>query len=176
MFVEMFLFEIKYRLRHISTYVYFAIWFLMTFFSVSANGFGPIGVGHVLLNGPYAITQYYGQLTSFGIVVISAIFGTAILRDFQRDTYQLIFTKPISRFAYLGGRWAGSFAVSILVFSGLIFGTMCGAFMPWADKTRLAPINLWFHLQPFLSLTVVQIFFLGSLFFLESVDNFWCVN
>ncbi|MBV9266964.1 MAG: hypothetical protein JO061_12415 [Acidobacteriaceae bacterium] len=165
MFWEIFLFEIKYRLRHVSTYVYFAIWFVMTLLSVSANDFGPIGVGRVLRNGPFALTEYYLQLTSFGIIIISAIFGTSILRDFQRDTYQLIFTKPISKFAYLGGRLAGSIVISIFIFSGLVFGALLGPFMPWIDKTRVGPINLWFHLQPFLLLTVVQIFFLGCLFF-----------
>src|SRR5579875_66781 len=117
MFVRLFLFEIKYRLRDVSTYVYFLIWFAMTFFSISANDFGPFGASRILRNGPYALTLYCLQFTAFGMIIISAIFGTSILRDFQRDTYQLIFTKPISKWAYLGGRWAGSFVVSVLVFS-----------------------------------------------------------
>ena len=45
--------------------------------------------------------------------MIAAIFGTSILRDFQRDTYQILFTQPISKFAYLGGRWAGSFVTTV---------------------------------------------------------------
>ena len=36
---------------------------------------------------------------------------------------------------------------------------------PWADHTRIASGHLWWYVQPFLSITVVQIFFLGSLFF-----------
>ncbi len=37
--------------------------------------------------------------------------------------------------------------------------------MPWADKTRIAPIYLGAYLQPFFSISVVDIFFLGALFF-----------
>ena len=166
MFFNFVKFEIKYRFRQISTYVYFLLWFLMMFFTVSARNFGPVGNGKVMLNGPYALATYDVQLTAFGVFIISAIFGTSILRDFREDTYQMIFTKPVSKFAYLGGRWTGSLIVSIVVFSGLIFGAMTGSLMPWADKTRLVPINLWYHLQPFLSLTLVQIFSLGSLFFM----------
>ncbi len=165
MFINFLLFEIKYRLHRVSTYVYFAIWFFMSFLSIAATNFGPIGPGKVLLNGPYAISLYYLQLTAFGTVVISALFGTSILRDFQENTFQLVFTKPISKAAYLGGRWAGSFLVTVLVFSGLFFGIVLGALMPWADQTRLMPANLWFLLQPFLSLVMVQIFFLGAVFF-----------
>ena len=165
MFMNFFTLEMKIRFRSISTYVFFLIPFLMMFFTVSVHDFGPVGSGKVNVNGPFALTQSFTVLTAFGSILISAIFGPAILRDFQQDTYQLLFTKPISKFAYLGGRWAASFVVTIFVFSGLIAGGMLGTFMPWAEKERLAPIHLWTYLQPFLSITVVQIFFLGSLFF-----------
>ena len=101
----------------------------------------------------------------FGIIVIAAIFGTSILRDFQRDTYQILFTKPISKFAYLGGRWAGSFVTTVFAFSGMMLGTWLGTFAPWADHTRIGPNHLWAYLQPFFSILVVQIFFIGSAFF-----------
>ncbi len=166
MFAHMFFFELKYRSRRISTYVYFAIWFFMAFLAVSARDFGPIGSSKVLLNGPFAISVYCVQLTAFGALVISALFGTSILRDFQEDTYQLIFTKPVSKWTYLGGRWLGSIAVALIVFSGLPLGVLLGTWMPSADRERLAAFDLWWYVQPFVSFTAVQIFFLGSLFFM----------
>jgi ABC-2 type transport system permease protein len=165
MFTDFFWLELKQRFKSVSTYVFFLMTFAMMFFSVSARDFSPIGNGKVNLNGPYALALCFVQLTAFGAILISAIFGPAILRDFQLDTYPLLFTKPISKSDYLGGRWAASFVISVLVFSGLIFGALAGSVMPWADKTRIAPSTLWVYLQPFLSITVVQIFFLGSLFF-----------
>ncbi len=165
MFWTFFRFELKQRLRSVSTYIFFLIPFTMMFFSVSVSDFGPIGGGRVLVNGPFALTVNFIQLTGFGIILIAAIFGPAILRDFQQDTYSLIFTKPISKFAYLGGKWAASFVTTVFVFSGLVWGGVIGTFMPWADKSRLAPIHLGTYLQPFFSITVVNIFFLGALFF-----------
>jgi ABC-2 type transport system permease protein len=41
-----------------------------------------------------------------------------------------------------------------------------GTFAPWADHARIGPNHLWWYLQPFFSITLVQIFFLGSLFFM----------
>ncbi len=165
MFWEFFLFELKFRLKGISFYAFFLLWFGMSFLSIAAEDFGPVGNGKVLLNGPWAISTIYIQLCLFGVIVIAAIFGTSILRDFQRDTYQLLFTKPISKFDYLGGRWAGSFVATVLSFSGLVFGTMAGSSVPWADHTRLASGHIWWYVQPFLYFVVPQIFFLGSLFF-----------
>ena len=165
MFWTFFWFELKLRFRSISTYLFFMIPFLMMFFSVSVEDFGPIGPGKVLINGPYALLENFGQLTGFGSILIAAIFGPAILRDFQRDTYALIFTKPISKFDYLGGKWLASLVVTLFVFSGLVWGGIIGTFMPWADKTRLAPVHLLDYLKPFFQISVINIFFLGALFY-----------
>src|SRR6201986_2617310 len=103
-------------------------------------------------------------ISFFGLIVIAAIFGTSILRDFQRDTIQILFTKPVSKFSYLGGRWAGSFVTTVFAFSGMMIRTLLETFAPWADHARIAPNPLSWYLQPFLSIVVVQIFFMGSLF------------
>ena len=167
LFWEFFTFELKFRFKSLSTYVYFLLWLMFSFFCVASESFGPIGNsnGKILLNGPYANTFNDMFAGFFGIIVIAAIFGTSILRDFQRDTYQILFTKPISKFSYLGGRWAGSFVTTVFAFSGMLFGTFLGTFAPWADHTRIGPNHLWTYLQPFFSILIVQIFFIGSAFF-----------
>ncbi|MGA8762203.1 MAG: M1 family aminopeptidase [Candidatus Sulfotelmatobacter sp.] len=170
LFWEFFTFELRFRFKSLSTYVYFLLWFTFSFLCVASESFGPIGNsnGKILLNSAYANTFNDLFAGLFGIIVIAAIFGTSILRDFQRDTYQILFTQPISKFAYLGGRWAGSFVATVFAFSGILFGTFLGTFAPWADHTRIVPNHLWAYLQPFFSVLVVQIFFLGSLFFAVS--------
>ncbi|MGI4828142.1 MAG: ABC transporter permease/M1 family aminopeptidase [Janthinobacterium lividum] len=166
LFLEFCLFELKFRLKSVSTYVYFAMWFLLSFLAIAAEDFINTGNGKQLLNGPYSTTTLYSFFSFFGILVLAGIFGPAVLRDFQRDTYQLIFTKPITKVAYLGGRWLGSFLTCVFVFSGMVFGEWAGTYAPWADHTRIVHGHLWWYWQPFLSITVVQIFFIGSLFFM----------
>ncbi len=165
MFWEFFTFELKFRLKSISTYVYFFIWFALSFFYIAAEDFISIGNGKVLENGPFANSVFYLLMSFTGIFIIAAIFGMSILRDFQHDTIQIIFTKPINKLSYLGGRWAGSFFISILIFSGLFWGERAGTLAPWADHSRIVSGHLWWYVQPFLSIVCVQIFVLGSLFF-----------
>jgi len=80
MFWEFFTFELRFRLKSISTYVYFLLWFMFSFLCVASESFGPIGFsnGKVLLNGPYAnsFNDLYSCL--FGVIIIAAIFGTSI--------------------------------------------------------------------------------------------------
>jgi ABC-2 type transport system permease protein len=165
LFWEFFSFEIKLRLKSASTYVYFGLWFLGSFLSIAAQDFLNPGNDKILLNGPFSTSILYTLWSFFGMLVMAAIFGASILRDFQQNTYQLIFTKPITKFAYLGGRWAGSFVTALLCFSGMVIGEALGTLAPWADHVRIAPGHLGWYLHAFLAITVVQIFFLGSLFF-----------
>ena len=139
MFLDFLFFEIKLRLKSISTYCYFGLWFIVAFSSVAATDFGPVGAGKILLNGPYATQLIDFTFCFFGAIVIAAIFGTSILRDFQRDTYQMIFTKPITKFAYVGGRWAGSLVTTLLVFTGLAVGR------GWWAALRPGPITRGLH-------------------------------
>ncbi len=144
---------------------------MFSFFCVASESFGPIGGGNgkVVLNSAYANTLDNLFAGLFGVIVIAAIFGTSILRDFQRDTYQILFTQPISKFAYLGGRWAGSFVTTVFAFSGHDARRLfSGTFAPPADHTRIVPNHLSAYLQPFFSILVVQIFFIGSAFFAVS--------
>ena len=67
LFWEFFKFELKFRCKSLSTYVYFLMWFAFSFLSVASENFGPIGYnnGKVLLNGPFAIATYDWFVDSF---------------------------------------------------------------------------------------------------------------
>jgi hypothetical protein len=164
-FWEFFTFELKFRAKSLSSYVYFALFFFLSFLAVAAEDFFSTGNDKVFLNGPSSTTILYIIFSFFGVIVLAAIFGTSILRDFQRDTYQIIFTKPITKLAYLGGRWAGSFVSSVCIFFGLVVGEAAGTLAPWADHTRIAHGAFHWYIHAFLAISVVQIFFLGSVFF-----------
>ena len=96
MFLQIFVFELIYRLKRPATYIYWGILFLMAFFSINILG-GAIGglniqmgySGNVMANAPiniYVITTY---LTIFGILIISAIVGNPVYRD---SVYKPCFT------------------------------------------------------------------------------------
>src|ERR1700688_327723 len=141
MFLEFLLFEIKLRLKSISTWCFMGLWVLLTFLLVGASNY-TMPPGKTLINGPFVTQLLDFQLSFFGAIVMAAIFGTSILRDFQRDTYQIVFTKPIGKFSYLGGRWAGSLVITLFVFTGIPLGEILGASPPWGDLTRLSPGTL----------------------------------
>jgi ABC-2 type transport system permease protein len=165
MFLDFLFFEIKLRLKSVSTYCFFALWVIIVFLLVGFSNY-TMSPGKVLVNGPFMTQLLDFQLSFFGSIVMAAIFGTSILRDFQRDTYQMIFTKPIGKFDYLGGRWAGSLLTTLFIFTGIPIGEILGSLSPWVDRTRVAPISLGMLGYHYAVIIAPQVFFLGSIFFL----------
>jgi len=165
MFLDFLFFEIKLRLKSISTYVFFGLWVLIAFLFEGFSNY-TMPPGKMLVDGPFVTQLFDFQLSFFGSIVMAAIFGTSILRDFQRDTYQMIFTKPISKFAYLGGRWAGSLLITLFIFTGTPIGEILGTFSPWVDRARLAPLDFWMLGYHYAVIIAPQVFYLGSVFFM----------
>src|SRR5690349_16391648 len=166
MFWPIFLFEVKYQLRRPATWLYFAILFLLAFGFLSSDAveIGG-GRGKVLKNAPFVLTQVVAILTAVGQVITSALVGTAILRDFQHRTHELLFTTAMSRFGYLAGRFGGAFVAMIVVYLAIPIGALVGSVMPWVDAEKMLPIHLASYLQPFLVIGLVNVLVISALFF-----------
>ena len=172
MFLQIFIFELKYRLRRPATYIYWGILFLMSFLSINILGGAIDGLniqmgysGNVMANSPiniYVITSY---LTIFGILIISAIVGNPVYRDFEHETHGLFFTYPLTKFDYLSGRYLGSVVICILVFTAVSIGLYTGSVMPWLDPEKIQANNLIYYIQPFVSNIIPNIFVFGAIFF-----------
>ncbi len=81
MFKEIFIFEIKYRLKRPATWAYFGI--LLVFgLIVAIGGNGPASE-KVFVNSPVAIATMLTTISIFGIMLSSAIMGVPIYRDIE---------------------------------------------------------------------------------------------
>ena len=174
MFKEIFLFELKYRSKRFSNYIYFGIFFLLTFLAVNgmAGGFegvvisvGSGGEGKVLANSPYQIYLLITLLSYFGILVTSAIMGNPVYRDFEHQTHSLFYSKPISKFGYLAGRFLGSLVIAFLVFLGLGLGILTASWMPWLDQDYIGQFYAMAYVQPYLVTVLPNLIFTGAIFF-----------
>src|SRR6185437_1376321 len=90
----------------------------------------------------------------------------AALRDFASDTAELVFATPVPRAAYLGGRFAAGWLVSVLVLVAVAIGIWMGSLMPWLDATRLGPTPWEAYGWALAVVVLPNLFFLGALLFL----------
>ncbi len=174
MLKEILRFELSYRKKRPATYLYFGIIFLLCFFAVTSKYvvIGGVAGGQIKENSPYNLAFMTVIMTFALTFITSAIMGVPILRDFDHKTDSLLFTTPVSKFAYLFGRFFGSFLITILVFSSVwlafMLGFAVGKYLPWEPSwaaKEMLPFNFWSYIQPFLVLGLTNLFIQAALYF-----------
>jgi ABC-2 type transport system permease protein len=172
MLARILLFEFQQRLRRVSTYIYFVVFFALglLFTLMSGGAFAAATVdfgtgGKVLINSPYALNSIITYVCFFGIVVTAAIAGQATYQDIDNKATDFFYTAPITKFDYLGGRFLGALAVQLVIFASVGLGTWVGTLAPSLDKTRVGPQMVSAFLQPYLINVLPNLLFLTAVFF-----------
>jgi ABC-type transport system involved in multi-copper enzyme maturation permease subunit len=172
MLANIFLFELQQRLRRLSTWVYFVVFFVLgCMFALLSGGAFPGGVvefgtgGKVLVNSPYALNSIITYISFFGIVITAAIAGQSTFQDIDSKIADFFYTAPITEFDYLGGRFLAAFMVQIPIFISVGLGAWVATLMPWIDKTRLGPQMVAAYFQPYFINVLPNLFFLTAIFF-----------
>ena len=141
MWAAIFRFEIRYHLRqplfHLVTF------FLSVLLFIAGTGNAPGGaVGRLHLNAPAVILEQLIKGIFLVLFLMTAFVASAATRDFERRTSELFFSKPISRFDYLTGRFAGTMVVCALAYVVGTIALAAGTLMPWVDPARVGPFRL----------------------------------
>ncbi len=159
-------FEVRYQLRQPLFWSTTAVLALLTFGAVTSDTVSIGGaIGNVHRNSPFVIMQFMTVLSVVGMFVITAFVASSVQRDFEHGTAPLFFSRPIKKRDYLLGRFAGSFAVSALVFLGPLLAIVLGSFMPWLEPERLGPFRLAPYAFTFFVLVLPNLIFVAAVFF-----------
>ncbi|HYO74306.1 MAG TPA: hypothetical protein VEU33_50355, partial [Archangium sp.] len=166
------LFELRQRLKLLSTWVYFGVFFALAFLAMNAAGgafktimLGGGTGGKVLANSPYTLSNLLSLLGFSGVIVTGGVMGQAVYQDFAHGTHTLFFTAPISRARYLLGRFLGAFLTLVVIFSSIGLGARFGASVPWLEQGLIGPTVPGSYLRPYLVSILPNLFFTGALFF-----------
>lgn len=172
MILQILIFEFTRRLRRISTYVYFLVFFGLGFLFVLMSGgaFSDATVdfgtgGRVLVTSPFALNLIIMFMSFFGVIVVAAIAGQATYQDLDSNSTAFFYTAPITKFDYLAGRFLGALAVQILIFTSVGLGAWAGTRMPWLDPTRVGPQSFYAYFQPYLTMVIPNLIFTSAFFF-----------
>ena len=163
-------YELKYRLTRISTHVYAGVFFALAFLLAltEAGAFESVSASsgaNVLANSPSAVAALITVLGLFGVVVTASFMGQALVKDFENKMHPLLFTTPLTRVAYLGGRYAGALLAALYVFAAMIPGLALAYLSPWADGDLIGPMSLGTFARPYLAIVIPNTVVTGALFF-----------
>lgn len=174
MFLTIMKHEIIYRLRQVSTYVYFLIFLGISFGFMSLAGGAIKGVyvnmfrqgESVVVNSPTTLSVTTMMLFYFGIIVIASVFGNIAVREFENQSYSLLFSKPIKKSGYLLGKYLAGVFLSIFIFISIGIGMYLATLMPYMDANALGINHFSYYFQPYLLLVLPNVIFFGAVIFI----------
>ena len=135
-----FRFEVRYHLRQ--PLFYLVTFVLSVLLFIGGTGNTPGASGRLHLNAPAVILESLVKWIYLVLFLMTAFVVSAAVRDFDRGTSELFFSKPISRFDYLTGRFAGAMVVCTLPYLVGTAALAASSFMPDLDPTRVGPFRL----------------------------------
>ena len=167
MFYEIFRFELRQQLKAPLFWIV-ALAFAGLAFAFASTDVVVLGdaVGNVLRNAPMVIANALTLLGVLSLFLIVVFIAGAALRDFDLDTADLVFSTPVTRLSYLGGRFLAGYLISVAVLLCCALGLLLGGLMPWVDQARIGPIAWSAYAWTFAVMLLPNLLFMAGLLFL----------
>ncbi|MDA3915246.1 M1 family aminopeptidase [Oleiagrimonas sp.] len=143
MWREVLRFELRQQLRAPLFWVVSLAFALLAFAfittdAVSIGG----GMGNVHRNAPIVIIRMLAVFSILGMFLVTMFVAGAALRDFDQRSEEMVFATPVSKGAYLGGRFGAGYLTALAVMVITALGLLIGSFMPWLEAARLGPTSM----------------------------------
>ncbi|HUN90476.1 MAG TPA: M1 family aminopeptidase [Burkholderiaceae bacterium] len=134
-------FEFRYQLRNPALLVGCAIFFLLTFGSVTIDEIQIGARGNVHVDSPYAILETLMTMAVMSTFVVVAVVAQAVLRDDETGFAPILQATRLRAPSYLVGRWLGASAACLLLLATVPLAIALGSRMPWLDPERVGPFH-----------------------------------
>ncbi|MES2521764.1 MAG: M1 family aminopeptidase [Gemmatimonadota bacterium] len=160
-FGAIFRYELGYQLRSPAMWFYIVVLFLgpmaMVQFSDPTN--------NRVMNTPRTYSEVTSIVGFLALYVSAGLFGDAATRDSATGSQSLFNTAPITKWDYLGGRFAAVFLLNAGLLLGLPLGVALATQFPWLDGYNFAPFQLGQYVQPFVMMTLPNLFISSAVLF-----------
>ena len=170
MFWEFFRFELRYWFRGWMVYIFLAIMTLL-FFAAGSSDQIVVGqaMGNTNRNAPYVIQMYYAMSGILCGLMVTAFVDSAASRDFTSKSSDLVFSKPISKGAYVFGKFLAASIAALVPTLGASFGILLAKYGPWIEANRWGAVDWSAHLNSILVFAIPNTLLFGAIVFAISV-------
>ncbi|MGH7565696.1 MAG: ABC transporter permease, partial [Gemmatimonadota bacterium] len=159
-FREIFRYELAYRVKSGATWTYAGILFLVAIWMFLALA---DEAGHA--NAPERIAGASVIIGMFGMLVTAALFGEAAVRDIEVEMDALLFTSPVGRAEFLGGRFLGSLVVNAVVIVAIPLGILVATWIASTGAEAVGPFRLPAHIEPYFTIQLPNLVLVGAVLF-----------
>jgi ABC-2 type transport system permease protein len=147
-FREIVRFEFVYQARRVRTWLYFAVLFVVAYL-LTKSSIDSARDGGALVNSPYGIAATTVISGLLWVVMAAAVAGSAAARDAQTRMNPLIYTTPVSKADYLGGRLLAAFVLNAVILLAVPAGMLLALLVPGVEPEILSPFRLAAYLSAY---------------------------
>lgn len=176
MFTTFFKFELKSWLRSPMPWIFLFVFGLLCFFATISDDVSIGGsFGNIKKNAPFVMQTWYSVFSILGLLLATAFMNSASLRDFERNTSQIVFSKPVSKSGYYFGHFFGGLLASLIPMLGISVGVWLGALLNgvfnWIDVGRFGASGLTGHIEGFLVFVIPNAIFIGGIVYAVAINT-----
>lgn len=170
MFWEFFRFELRYWFRGWMVYIFLAIMTLL-FFAAASSDQIVVGqaMGNTNRNAPFVIQMYYAMCGILCGLMVTAFVDSAASRDFTAKSSDLVFSKPISKGAYIFGRFFAASIAALVPTLGASLGILLAKYGPWIEASRWGAVDWSAHLNGIIVFAIPNTLIYAAIVFAISV-------
>src|SRR5215471_11733221 len=163
-------FEIRYWLRSWMLWIFLLVMTAMIFFATATDNL-TIGdaLSNTFRNSPYNIQNFYAVMSLFALIMAVAFVNSAAVRDFNYNTFEIVFSAPVKKRDFLFGRFIGATLVSAIPMLGVSIGILLAKHMPWVEPDRWGPVVWKAHLDGIFVLALPNAFIMAATLFAIAV-------
>lgn len=170
MFKEFFLKELIPALKAPMVWIFFGLFALLAGAAVASDNVQIGGaIGNIHKNAPDIITTFVLVLCIFGLLIATAFFNNAALRDVNNGFNEIMFSLPIKKSSYFWGRFLGALVLSTIPFFGIFLGVWVGTVIApifdWVDAERFGDFYLSTFVNNYFLFILPNMFIGGSIIF-----------
>ena len=165
-FWGIFRFELAYQLRRGWPWLFFAVVLVVSFLMTRDAAVADALYDSFLVNASFsiAITTVVGGL--LWLLVAAVIAGEAAARDVATGMHPLVYTTPISKAEYLGGRFLAALVINAFILLAVQCGALLAIYSPGVNAEVIGPLRPAVYLTAYAYLALPNACFATALQFL----------
>ncbi|MBR9990507.1 MAG: hypothetical protein KFH98_12170, partial [Gemmatimonadetes bacterium] len=161
---EIFRYELEHRLHSASTWIYAVILFMVAFWMLLATADGASSAAFA--NAPERLAGAAVLPGMFGMLITAALFGDASVRDVEVRMDPLLFTSPMRKAEYLGGRFLAALSVNAVILVAIPLGAVVSTLVvASSDPDVVGPFRASAYLQTYFILLLPNLVVVGAILF-----------
>lgn len=170
MFSTIFFYELKYWLKRPATYIYMAIFFMLSLFmaATTAGIFDSITAttsSARIVNSPIGISNLFNGLTILIFFLFPSIIGASINRDFKSEMHSILYSYPFTKANYLFAKFFSAIVVVTLIVFMIGVGMFIGFRLPGTNSDLIIAFDFKSYFDSYWLFILPNILLFGAIVF-----------